>query len=92
MRFLGGRATLKRCQWGIYACIALLLFDLGFTLVKKTAALELFPPRHWGRTLLSPLADKMDAIFTEHTKHIPHQRRIVVAHNIGGQAFPGVVL
>ena len=94
MRFLGGRATLKRCQWGIYACIALLLFDLGFTLVKKTAALELFPPENRGSILLSPLsplADKMDAIFAEHTKHIPHQRRIVVATNRGGHTLAGVV-
>ena len=91
MRFLGGRATLKRCQWGIYACITLLLFDLGFTLVKKTAALELFPPKTRGRTLLSPLAEKMDAIFAEHTKHIPHQRRIVVAHHVRGQSLAGIV-
>ena len=91
MRFIGGRATLKRCQWGIYACIALLLFDLGFTLVKKTAALELFPPGNRGGTLLSPLAEKMDAVFAEHTKHIPHQRRIVVAHNVRGQSLAGVV-
>ena len=91
MRFLGGRATLKRCQWGIYACIALLLFDLGFTLVKQTAALELFPPKTRGRTLLPPLAEKMDAIFAEHTKHIPHQRRIVVATNRGGQSLAKAV-
>ena len=91
MRFLGGRATLKRCQWGIYACIALLLFDLGSTLVKRTAALELFPSKTRARTLLPPLAEKMDAIFAEHTKHIPHQRRIVVATNRGGQSLAKAV-
>ena len=84
MRFLGGRATLKRCVWGVYACIALTVFDIGSFLVK-TSYLESFPPRGGGYlpgggyALVSDLADEMDKIFAEHTKYNPHQRRIVVA-------------
>ena len=86
MRFLGGRATLKRCQWGFYACIVLLVFTLG-SFLEKAFYRDFFPPVLRGQTLLSPLAEKMDAIFAEHTKHIPPQRRIVIAQNVRKQSL-----
>ena len=36
MKFFAGRATAKRCHWGIYACIAFLIIAPAFQFVKTS--------------------------------------------------------
>ena len=90
MRFFGGRATLKRCHRGIYACIALFIIAPGFPLAQdiyrtKMAYNDGIFPFKKRAFLSSPdLAYKADAILAQHTKYDPHQHRLVLA--TGGYA------
>ena len=86
MRFLGGRATLKRCHRGIYACIALFIIMPCFALAqdvyrgKMANNGSLFRHGKLGFLSFSDLAYKADAILAQHTKFDPQQHRLVVAH------------
>ena len=91
MRFLGGRATLRRCHWGIYACIALLIIAPGFALAKASYQGKILQYREGAFILLSDLADKMDAIFAEHTKDDLHRGRIVISPYSYSKPLAGVV-
>ena len=86
MRFLGGRATLKRCHRGIYASIALFIIMPCFALAqdvyrgKMAYNGSLFKHGELGFLSFSDLAYKADAILAQHTKYDPHQHRLVLAH------------
>ena len=84
MRFFGGRATLERCHWGIYACIALLIIAPGFALAKDIYRIKIFGRGipHYGELgflSFSDLAYKADAILAQHTKSDPQQHRLMIA-------------
>ncbi len=89
MRFWGSRATVKRCQWAVYGCIALLIIMPGFALAKISLTGEVRKNGKGPFILLSDLARKMDEIYAEHSIH---SRKIVVVpydrqHSIAGVAF-----
>ena len=50
MRFFGGRATVKRCHWGIYACMALFIIMPGVGLAQAAYKNKIFIPglQHYG--------------------------------------------
>ena len=82
MRFFGGRATLERCHWGIYACIALLMITPAFVLTRAAYQGKMFHDFDYKEgtfTSFSDLADKIDATFTQYAKYDPPRHRILVA-------------
>ena len=93
MRFLGGRATLQRCHWGIYACIALLIIAPGVALTQDIYRTKMayndgiFPVKKRAFLSSPDLAYKADAILAQHTTYDPHQHRIVIAKGAFAGAF-----
>ena len=91
MRFLAGRATLERCHWGIYACIAALIIAPGVALTKASYTGKMFRFQEGSFISLSSLADKIDAIFAEHTKYDPRRGRILIAPYLDHKPLAGTV-
>ena len=91
MRFFGGRATLKRCHWGIYACIAFLMIAPGVALTKAFYTGKMSGYKEGAYLSFSDLAGKMDAIFAEHTKDDLHRGRIVISPYSFSKPLAGAV-
>ena len=79
MKFFAGRATIKRCHWGIYACIAFLIMAPAVKFVKTSYTGKLRVLKESAFISFQSLADKLDAISAEHIKPELQQSRVIVA-------------
>ena len=79
MKFFAGRATIKRCHWGIYACIAFLIIAPAFQFVKTSYTGKLWVLEESAFISFQSLADKLDEISAEHIKPELQQSRIIAA-------------
>ena len=79
MKFFAGRATAKRCHWGIYACIAFLIIAPTAQFVKTSYTGKLWELGESAFISFQSLADKLDEISAEHIKPELQQSRIIAA-------------